>query len=418
MILGAIDPDAVRDLARFFAGVGAPGTDWDALLRREHLSLQDLPTVDHVSLAAVNRRVLEACGGYLVSSGGTTDRPKFSYVPHHQGARRVAEHWRPLGPGDVMLNLFAPGRTWAAHYFYNQLAEECGTFTIPMGPMEAAEVAEWCPTLASLGVTALAGTPTSIAEFLSVARQATRPGAAGGEPAAPGIRKIIWVGEPLDDACRAEIARWPQPVGVWGNYGSIETFVIATNTPECPPDVLHLLPGQALELGLSRPLLTRAGDGWTTRLLRYPLGDLIEPARCPCGKAAGLRVLGRADDQMKFCGTLISIGQVREVLAELPEVADAQMHLCSAADDKPLTAVVRMAVRVRLRDGYSGEPAQIRSHLLTRIYDLGFIAGDEADAIDVSIAGALPVNARTGKTERLQICGPARPCPSRSATVR
>lgn len=119
---------------------------------------------------------------------------------------------------------------------------------------------------------------------------------------------------------------------------------------------------------------------------------------------------------MKFCGTLISLGQVQAVLGELPEVAAAQLHLCCAADDRPLTSVERMQVLVRPRPGQAGSAARIRAHLLTRIYDLGFIAGDEPDAVSVSVTDALPVSGRTGKTQRIALCGPARPCADRAAT--
>ena len=406
-ILGEVDQAALRELAAAFSAAAPLAARCEALLGRETLRLQDLPVTDNLMLADVNRQGLARSGGYLVSSGGTTDRPKFAYVPHHQGARQVAAAWQPMRPGDVMLNLFAPGRTWAAHYFYNRMAEECGAFTVPMGPMEPAEIAEWCPTLARLGVNVLAGTPTSIAAFLAAAR-------AGG----PVIEKVVWVGEPVDKACLAAIASQPQPVQLWGNYGSIETWVIAANTPACPADVLHLLPGQVLELDQPRPLLTRAGQGWATRLMRYPLGDRLEAAACRCGKPCGLRVLGRADDQMKFCGTLVSISQVHEVLGELPEVEAVHLHLCCTADDQPLTAVEQMTALVRIRDGHRGDGDRIRAHLLTRVYDLGFIAGDVPGSVTVSVIGALPVNARTGKTQRFVLCTPARPCASRADTAK
>jgi phenylacetate-CoA ligase len=410
-VLGSVSQAGLHDLVGAYAAAASLAEPCGALFGRDRLRLEDLPVTDSLVLAEVNRKRLAAGGGgYLVSSGGTTDRPKFAYVPHHQGAARIARTWRPLRSGEVMLNLFAPGRTWAAHYFYNRLAEECGAFTVPMGPMEPAEVAAWGPALARLGVSALAGTPTSITGYLRTARGR-----------GPAMRKVIWVGEPVDSECLAELAGQREPAELWGNYGSIETWVIAANTPACPPDVLHLLPGQALELDQPRPLLTRAGHGWATSLMRYPLGDRIEAVTCPCGAPGSLRVLGRADDQMKFCGTLVSLGQVHAVLGELPDVAAAQLHLCCAADDRPLTAVERMRVLVRLRSGKpvsastAGDAARIRAHLLTRVYDLGFIAGDEPDAVSVSVTDALPVSARTGKTQRFELCGPARPCAGRAA---
>jgi phenylacetate-coenzyme A ligase PaaK-like adenylate-forming protein len=405
-IVGSVATDDLCEVVESYSQVEGLADRCRALLARQRISLDDLPVTDRGMLASVNNGRLATAGGYVVSSGGTTDHPKFAYVPYHQGAARIVKAWRPMDSGDVMLNLFAPGRTWGAHYFYNQLANECGAFAIPMGPLEHEEVREWRDTISRLRVNVLAGTPTGIRTFLEAANPV-------GTLSPLRIRKAIWVGEPLDPACRAELNRQPVPVETWGNYGSIETWVIAVNTPACAPDVLHLLPGQVLELGQPRPLLTRTGAGSATQLMRYPLGDRIEASACSCEQPRGLRILGRLDDQMKFCGTLVSIGQVHSVLLELPEVAAAHLHLCCTVDENPLTAVERLVISVRLRRGHHGDANRIRSHLLTRIYDLGFIAGDTPKAVELAITGTLPTNIRTGKTERFLVCTPGRPCADR-----
>ncbi|MEU4565086.1 AMP-binding protein [Micromonospora sp. NPDC023956] len=332
-------------------------------------------------VAALSRAATAGTGGHLVASGGTTGRIKVTTIAHHQGVPRLLRDWRPLRPGDVLLNLFRPGRLWGAHYFYNTLAAGCAASVLPMGPVAADDLPDWWDTFVDTGVTALAGAPSVLAEFAAAAAPL--------RPALP-VRTVIWVGEPLTTARRDAIREAFPDAGLWGNYGSIETYVIAVNDPACDPAVLHLLPDQVLEVDGDGTLLSRHGEGWPAPAHRYRLGDRVTSAACPCGREDGLRVLGRADDRVKFFNTLLRLGDLLEAVREAPGVADAQLALTVDPRDGSSLA----AVEIRHR---GGEPQGLRAYVLRRVYALDAIASAQPDAVRFVRVDRLARNDRTGK---------------------
>lgn len=337
----------------------------------------------HSALKAASAAEAAAAGGLLVSSGGTTGAPKLTVIAPDLGIPRILPHWNPLRTGDVLLNLFSAGKMWGAQYFYNALALHSSSTVAPIGSLSEAEFPEWAPTLADMGVTALAGTPNTLAKF---ARSALDHGTG------LKIRAVVWAGEPMTPSRRAAIAEAFPDAGLWGNYGSIETFVIGVNEPECEPGTLHLLPGQLLELDASGALLTRVGPGWPVPALRFRLGDRLRRAECPCGGPDAFAVEGRVDDSFKLYGSLLRAGDLFEQAALVPGVDEAQLVL--RRDPEVPSAVVGMTFRYT---GSETDVARVRAAMAARVDGLGVLERHTPEAVDYRHVAAVDRSPRTGK---------------------
>ncbi|MGW5847595.1 AMP-binding protein [Streptomyces sp. NPDC055254] len=378
--VGSVDPDRIRIEAARLETLGghplppaaaAPGT-------------AGLPESGPAQVTAVSRALAADAGGQVVASGGTTGKLKITTIAPDQGIPRLLRaDWRPLHPGDVLLNLFRPGRLWGAHYFYNALAAHCRASVLPMGPVAAAELPDWTDVFRETGVNALAGAPSALADFADAVL------ATGAELP---VRTVVWAGEPLTPPRREAVLRAFPQAGLWGNYGSIETYVIATSGPGCAPGLLHLLPEQLLEYDEERTLLTRVGDGWPTPVVRYRLGDRITPDSCPCGAEDGFRVLGRTDDRLKFHNTIIRLGDLLDVVRAVPGVTDGQLAL--TADPADPEALRALTVRYT---GPERDAQRILSELLRRVYALTAIAAQHPASVRVERVDRLDRNSRTGK---------------------
>lgn len=344
--------------------------------------LDQLPVIGPAEILTTSRRVTRDGGALLMSSGGTTGAPKITYVAYHQALDRLKQVWWPLAPDNLLLNLFTPGRMWASHYYMQALAECSGCDVIPAGPYAAAEIGDWLDTFNRLGVDAAAGNPTALADFAQGVLDA-----GGTLP----IKKLIWMAEPWTKAKEETVrAAFPE-AECWGNYGSVENYVIATNTPSCELSTLHLMPDQLLELDDSGALLSRAGDGWTVPVVRYRLGDRLAPAVCQCGRDDGLRVLGRADDAVKVYGTLVGVGEVVSFVAGQPGVDEAQLALTPGKDGDRSVSVMTVQ--------FTGDAvaSQILDELLRKFYDLGVVAAHYPKAIAVRAVEGLVRVPRTNK---------------------
>lgn len=319
---------------------------------------KDLPVTGHAEILAVTREVARDAGSLLMSSGGTTGRPKLTYVPHHQAIGRLIKEWCPLSPDNVMLNLFNPGRMWASHYYMQTLADQSRCTVIPSGPFALEDVGRWVPMFKDVGLDTLAGTPTALADFAEGLLHAgeTLP-----------IKILIWMAEPWTEAKHCVVLEVFPDAGFWGNYGSVETYVIATNTPECDLHTLHLMPDQVIEIDDQGALLTRCGAGWTTPMIRYRLGDRIGSAQCCCGRPDALRVLGRADDSVSLRSALFSVGEVLTHARRMSGVQEAQLVLTRSNDS------LRAASALTLEFTGEADPAEVHSHLISEFYHLAAI---------------------------------------------
>lgn len=374
--IGRLSWERIRAASRIVSELA----DVDAPARPERLD--ELPVIGAAQILTISKQVTRNGGALLMSSGGTTGAPKITYVAYRQALGRLRQQWWPLVPGNLLLNLFTPGRMWASHYYMQALAERSGADVIPAGPYAPAEIVDWLDTFNRLGVDSAAGNPTALADLAQGVLDA-----GGTLP----IRKLIWMAEPWTKA-KEETVRAAFPgVEFWGNYGSVENYVIATNTPACDLSTLHLMPDQLLELDDEGALLSRAGDGWTVPVIRYRLGDRIAPAVCRCGREDGLRVVGRADDAVKVYGTLVGVGEVLSVIAAGPGVDEAQLVLTPGRDGD--RSVSRMTVQFT----GSATAAAVRDDLLRKFYDLGVVAHHYPDAIEARAVDQLTRVPRTNK---------------------
>ena len=337
----------------------------------------------HAELRARSEERARSAGGVFVASGGTSGEPKLTVMAPDLGVPRVMADWRPLGPGDVLLNLFSTGKMWGAHYFYNALATACRSTVAPMGALHPEEFGQWVDVIRDMRVNALAGAPNVLARFAEAAL------AAGVELP---VRAVIWSGEPMTRARVATLGRAFPAAGLWGNYGSIETFVIGTSNPECRLGALHLLPGQLVELAEEGALLTRVGDGWPTPAWRFRLGDRLRPTECPCGKADAFEVAGRADDNVKLYGGMVSVGEVHARAARIDGVHDTQLVLYR--DPEVPSAVLGMRLRYT---GTHPDPAAVRATLVHAMEDLELCDRHTPEAFVVEHADDVERSPRTHK---------------------
>lgn len=373
--IGRLSLDAIFDSARRLEAAGGPRVPPNAS------RIEELGIAGPADITRLTQATAAGSGSILMSSGGTTGEPKLTFVPFGQAVERMIRTWRPLGPGNVLLNLFNPGRLWGSHYLMLALAEGVKCTVIPMGPILPTEMGSWIPTLRQVGTDSIAGTPTGIAEFCEalLSLGGTLP-----------IRNVLWVGEPWSKS-KENLVRAAFPEAVfWGMYGSIETFVIGSNTPDCPTDIFHLHPDEMLELDNEGALLTRVGEGWTVPIVRYRLGDRIAPAECPCGRHRGFTVLGRADDAFKFHGTLTSIGALLSFAKAQPGVDDAQLMISGSRQEGRAERIVVNVVG-------NADHQALRRDFITRFVDLDVKGRDGTDQFDVAAVERLQANARTFK---------------------
>lgn len=150
----------------------------------------------------------------------------------------------------------------------------------------------------------------------------------------PDLRSVLWLGEAWDQQLDADLAAVAPQARRWGMFGSTETWVVATNTPDCPDDVWHPLPSQLVCVGEHQLLdFTCLSPRVLNPVLRYRTGDAGRLVDCGCGKPRpALQVLGRRDHLIKFRGHLLNVDDLVADLAAVPGVARTQLVVREAAD--------------------------------------------------------------------------------------
>jgi acetylornithine/succinyldiaminopimelate/putrescine aminotransferase/phenylacetate-coenzyme A ligase PaaK-like adenylate-forming protein len=372
--------------AKYAHRLEAATPDWADL---PVLTKEELDTaVDELLAGEPGRRG----GAYLYASGGTMSEPRLSLMPGDMFVPDILAHWRPLDPDDVLVNLFTPGRMWSAHYFYNAVAVASGAAVVPFGGLADDELDSWLDFFQARGGTALAATPSTLKRLLTHLERSGRTWA--------GLRKLLWVGEKLDDLTASLAARHLPQARLWGLYGSTETWVVGWNEPRCRPDTVHPLPYQHVEVRDGTILVTNTHEKCVNPLLRYQIGDLGEFVDCPCGRpAAALRVLGRADSYFKFLNQLISPEELVGLACELEDVLEAQLSLVA-----PDTAEERLVIRVRSTpDARAGLAERVRTHVLAGHLELDYVVTDAPAAVAVELVSELRSNDRTAKTPLLVV---------------
>lgn len=350
----------VPALAQRYAHVGALDS-LDDLARVPLMDKNDL----NVALEHL-QPVAEHGSTWIFSSGGSTGAPKLGYAPTGLYMAEVHRQWAPLGRGDLFVNAWASGKLWGSHYLFNALADLSTCRIVPLGALDESEFDPWLEFFVTRRVTALGGTPSTLRLLFAHAR------AAGVR--LPDLRTVLWLGEAWDPQLDQDIPAVAPQAGRWGLYGSTETWVIGTNTPDCAADMFHPLPSQLVRVGENELIdFTSLNPHVLNPVLRYQTGDAARFTACPCGAVApALQVLGRRDGVVKFRGTLLHVDDLVVDVAAKPGVARAQL-VVSAWPDRASSL------------------------------DLNNLFTHDPEAFRVRIVDALVRNERTGKTPNLVV---------------
>jgi len=329
---------------------------------------------------------------WVFQSGGSTGSPQVGYAPTGLYMAEVYEHWKALDSTDVFVNAWSAGKMWGAHFLANAYADHAACTAMNLGAIAKAEYDPWFEFFAARRVTAIGGTPSVLRLLFGHARETgTR---------LPVLRKVLWLGEAWDRQLDDDIPVVAPNARRWGMFGSTETWVVGTNTPDCAADVWHPLPSQLVCVGDDEMLdFTSLHPQGLNPVLRYRTGDAGRVVSCACGTAPAVQVLGRRDGLVKFRGHLLNVDDVVGVVGALPGVARAQLLVRDYATRGSVLEVLVLA------DGSAAPDlaGRVRTHLLGSAFGPSIVFQRSADALEVSVVDALIGNARTGKISNLVV---------------
>jgi phenylacetate-coenzyme A ligase PaaK-like adenylate-forming protein len=357
-------------------------------------SLSDLtrvPVMDkdqlNLALAALEPKA-ERGATWLFQSGGSTGAPKVGYAPTGFYMEGVFAQWRPLAPEDVFVNAWGAGRMWGAHFLAAALADLSQCRVISVGAVTKEEYADWIGFFGSREVTAIGGTPSVLRLWFAHAR------AAGLR--LPALRKVLWLGEAWHPQLDDDLAAVAPDAQRWGMFGSTETWVVGTNTPDCDVDVFHPLPDQLVHVGADTLLdFTTLNPEMLNPILRYQTGDAGEFAYCSCGDPArALRILGRRDSVVQVRGLGLHVDDLVERAEREPGVARAQV-LITHQDGR----VSGVQVDLLLDSSATPDLAErLRAELFASTFTLSTAFLHDPASFEVRVEETLLTNDRTGKT--------------------
>lgn len=385
----------VPALAERYRAVGAVRTLAD-LARVPVLAKDDL----QAALAHRPPRA-EAGATWLFQSGGSTGSPQVGYAPTGLYMAEVYAHWRALSRDDVFVNGWSAGKMWGAHFLVNAYADLAGCLAMNLGAMSRDEYDPWLQFFATWKVTAYGGTP-------SVLRLVFGHAAATGVKL-PDLRAVLWLGEAWDPQLDADLAAVAPQARRWGMFGSTETWVVATNTPDCPADVWHPLPSQLVCVDEEDELLdfTCLNPQVLNPVLRYRTGDAGQVVDCACGNPApALRVLGRRDNLIKFRGHLLNVDDLVADLDAQPGVARSQLVVREAADGGSVLQVRLLPAGAAAAAGAGAGAApdlasRVRDHILGSAFGPSIVFQRNPHSLEVDVVDSLIGNERTGKIPSL-----------------
>ncbi|NNN08967.1 MAG: AMP-binding protein [Acidimicrobiaceae bacterium] len=299
-----------------------------AILDDQGFHLRRPPSVNHATLGVDD-------DAWVIFTSGSTGTPKGVAITHRSGAALVDAEAKtflqdsPLGPGDfVMAGLSV---SFDASIEEMWLAWRSGACLVPFTREEMRSGPDLAPLIVERGITALSTVP-SLAYGLTA------------NDLSP-IRLLILGGE----SCSEELAARLLAPGreVWNTYGPTEATVIATAKllrADEPVTIGFPIPGTWVSVvdendnpvadgqngqlviagaGLGRYLNETSTVsnyrpvprlGWDQA---YFTGDFVEMT------PAGLRFIGRRDDQVKISGRRIELGEVEAVAASIRGVRTA-----------------------------------------------------------------------------------------------
>jgi len=376
--------DALRDVPSLRArydGVAPPAT---------LAELEAVPQMDKNDLqVALSHRPPRAAHGatWVFQSGGSTGAPQVGYAPTGLYMSRVYEQWKALTPDDVFVNGWSAGKMWGAHFLVNAYVDHARCVAMNLGAMVKEEYDPWLEFFANRKVTAFGGTPSVLRLVFGHAREAGVK--------LPDLRKVLFLGEAWDPQLDEDLAIVAPNARRWGMFGSTETWVVATNTPECAADTWHPIPTQLVHVGDDEMLdFTCLADDVLNPVLRYRTGDAGRVVACPCGHdGPAVQVLGRRDNLIKFRGHLVNVPDLVADLAAQPGVARAQLVVHEPADGGSVLEVLLLTTA----DASPRVAEDVRGHIVGSGFGPSIVFQRNPQSLQVRVVDALHGNARTGK---------------------
>ncbi|MER5638852.1 Pls/PosA family non-ribosomal peptide synthetase [Kitasatospora sp. NPDC002227] len=361
---------------------------------------------------AQERRPTPADDAWIIFTSGSTGKPKGVAVTHRSAAAFVdAEaalflQEEPIGPGDrVMAGLSV---AFDASCEEMWLAWRHGACLVPVPRAQVRSGADLGPWLAEQEITVVSTVPTLAALW---------PAEALNE-----VRLLIFGGE----ACPPELVQRLVTEGreVWNTYGPTEATVVACAallTGDGPVRIGLPLDGWDLAVvdeagepvaaggtgqlviggvGLARYLDPEKDAekyapldslGWQRA---YRSGDLVQ------ADPAGLRFLGRTDEQIKLGGRRIELGEVDAALQALPGVAGAAAAVRTARGGNQL-----LVGYLVIQDGFDREQAveRLRAELPAALVPL--LA--PVDSLPTRTSGKVDRHALPWPLPELESAGPS-----------
>jgi phenylacetate-CoA ligase len=349
-----------------------------------------------VALAVLRPRARHGAT-WMFQSGGTTGSPQVGYAPTGLYMAGVYAHWQALDREDVFVNGWNAGKMWGAHFLVNAYADLAGCLAMNLGTTGPEEYRPWLEFFADRRVTAYGGTPSALRLVFGYARDAGVK--------LPDLRKVLWLGEAWSAQLDADLAAVAPNARRWGMFGSTETWVVGTNTPDCPADVWHPLPSQLVCVGEDELLdFTCLDPSVLNPVLRYQTGDAGQVVSCRCGRSGpAVRVLGRRDHRIKFRGVLIDVNEIVSDLEAQPGVSRSQLVVREAPDARDVLEVLLLATG--LAD--PGLADRVRAHIVGSGFGPSDFFQAVPDSLEVKVVDTLIGNERTGKIPQL-VVHPAR----------
>lgn len=335
----------------------------------------------------------EGATTWVFQSGGSTGSPKLGYAPTGLYMDEVYAQWKPLGRDDIFVNGWSAGRLWGAHYLVAALVDLSHCTAIPLGSVSKTEYDAWLQFFAARRVTAYGGTPSVLRLVFAHAREAGVQ--------LPDLRSVLFLGEAWGDQLDEDLPAVAPNARRWGMYGSTETWVVATNTPDCGADMWHTVPSQLVHVGEGDMLdFTTLNPNSLNPVLRYQTGDAGRFVTCTCGsETPALQLHGRRDGIVKFRGYLVNADDIVSELTARPGVSRAQLVITESARRAAVLEVLVLATR----DADAELAEQLRQHILGSGFGPSTPLNLDPSAFQVRIVDSLITNDRTGKTSNLVV---------------
>lgn len=346
----------------------------------------------NVALAHLTPKA-EGAATWLFQSGGSTGAPKLGYAPTGFYMTGVYEQWKPLTPDDVFVNGWGAGRMWGAHFLAAAFADLSGCRVIAVGSVTSDEYDDWLRFFIAQGVTAFGGTPSVLRLWFAHAR-------ANGVRL-PALRKVLWLGEAWHPQLDDDLAVVAPNAQRWGMFGSTETWVVGTNTPQCPADTFHTLPEQLVHVGADELLdFTTLNPDMLNPVLRYQTGDAGRFVACPCGRPdRAMRVLGRRDGVVQVRGLGL---HVDEIVAQLERESGVRRAQILITEQNGRVATVEALVLAD-PDVPPDLADRLRSDLMASTFTISTAFQHDPESFRVSLVDSLISNERTGKTSNFVV---------------